>query len=446
MNSRDLVDLCFRNLLRRRTRTLLAVIGVVVGTCAIVVMMSIGFGLTDSYKEQIESYGNLHMITVMSNGDGAVMQKMKDAKGVINDKAINDMEKMKGVGAVTPVISENLVIGVGKKVAQTQVLGVRPEVLEKFNYKVLEGGRLLNSGDKYEILFGNQVPTWFQDPNSDQWSGEPLDVMSAKKMIVTGDDTYGQKKQNTGEKTDSDKVVYKQYDTRAIGVLENPDDDSAYCAYMNITALEDIAKELKKARKESTYSSGTKTYDEALVYVSDINDSAEISKQLRDQGYQTSSPSDWLESMKETAKMIQGILGGIGGISLLVAALGITNTMIMSIYERTKEIGVMKVIGANLRDIRKMFLLEAGLIGFIGGFVGLIFSFIVSLLMNTVLKDIISIALGSFGGGTGSAISRIPIWLAVAAVAFATGIGLMAGYYPAKRAMNLSALESLKNE
>lgn len=446
MNSRDLVDLCFRNLLRRRTRTLLAVIGVVVGTCAIVVMMSIGFGLTDSYKEQIESYGNLHMITVMSNGDGAVMQKMKDAKGVINDKAINDMEKMKGVGAVTPVISENLVIGVGKKVAQTQVLGVRPEVLEKFNYKVLEGGRLLNSGDKYEILFGNQVPTWFQDPNSDQWSGEPLDVMSAKKMIVTGDDTYGQKKQNTGEKTDSDKVVYKQYDTRAVGVLENPDDDSAYCAYMNITALEDIAKELKKARKESTYSSGTKTYDEALVYVSDINDSAEISKQLRDQGYQTSSPSDWLESMKETAKMIQGILGGIGGISLLVAALGITNTMIMSIYERTKEIGVMKVIGANLRDIRKMFLLEAGLIGFIGGFVGLIFSFIVSLLMNTVLKDIISIALGSFGGGTGSAISRIPIWLAVAAVAFATGIGLMAGYYPAKRAMNLSALESLKNE
>ncbi|QAT41945.1 ABC transporter permease [Aminipila luticellarii] len=447
MNNRDLIGLCVRNLLRRRTRTLLAVVGVVVGTCAIVVMMSIGFGLTDSYQEQIESYGNLHMITVMSNGDGQMMQQMKDAKGVINDKALVQMEKMEGVGAVTPVVSEYLVIGVGKKIAQTEVLGIRPEVLEKFNYKVLEGGRLLQPSDKYEILFGNQVPTWFQDPGSDEWSGEPLDVMSAKKMIITGDDTYGQKKQNgESEKDDSDKVVYKEYETRAVGVLENPDDDSAYCAYMNITALEDISKEIKKARKENTVSSGTKTYEQALVYVSDINDSADISKQLREQGFQTSSPSDWLESMKETAKMIQGILGGIGGISLLVAALGITNTMIMSIYERTKEIGVMKVIGANLRDIRKMFLLEAGMIGFIGGMVGLLFSLIVSLLMNTVLKDIISLALGSIGGGYGSSISKIPLWLAAASVAFATAIGLMAGYYPAKRAMNLSALESLKNE
>ncbi|QIB68198.1 ABC transporter permease [Aminipila butyrica] len=446
MSNRDLIDLCLRNLLRRRTRTLLAVVGVVVGTCAIVVMMSIGFGLTDSYQEQIESYGNLHMITVTSMGDSQMLQQMKDAKGVITDKSLAEIEKMEGVGAVTPVISEYMTIGIGKKVTQTRIVGIRTEVLEKFNYKVLDGGRLLNVSDKYDLLFGNQVPSWFQDPNSDQWSSDSIDVMSAKKIILTGDDSYGQKKKSGGGEDEEDKIVYKEYETRAVGVLENPDDDSAYEVYMNITALEQITKELKKARKESTFSSGTKTYDEALIYVTDINDSADISNELRAQGYQTSSPSDWLESMKETAKMIQGILGGIGGISLLVAALGITNTMIMSIYERTKEIGVMKVIGANLRDIRKMFLLEAGMIGFIGGLMGLIFSLIVSLLMNTVLKDIISIALGSFGGGYGSSISRIPLWLAAAAVAFATGIGLMAGYYPAKRAMNLSALESLKNE
>jgi ABC-type antimicrobial peptide transport system permease subunit len=445
MNNRDLIDLCFRNLLRRRTRTLLAVIGVIVGTCAIVVMMSIGFGLTDSYQEQIESYGNLHMITVRSNGSAGMMQQMKDAEGIINDKTLKEMGKMEGVGAVTPVISEYLVIGAGKKVTQTEVLGVRPEVLEKFNYTVLEGGRLLNKTDKYEILFGNQVVNWFQDPNSNDWNWEPLDVMSVKKMIITGNDSYGQKNQDNQDQ-DGQKIVYKEYETRAIGVLENPDDDSAYCIYMNITTLEDIVKEIKKVRKENTFSTGTKTYDQALVYVTDINDSAKISEALREDGFHTSSPSDWLESMKETAKMIQGILGGIGGISLLVAALGITNTMIMSIYERTKEIGVMKVIGANLRDIRKMFLLEAGLIGFIGGVVGLVFSLIVSLLMNTVLRDIISIALDSMGGGYGSSISRIPPWLALAAVAFATIIGLVSGYYPAKRAMNLSALESLRNE
>ncbi len=443
MNSRDLIDLCLRNLLRRRTRTLLAVIGVIVGTCAIVVMMSIGFGLTDSYQEQIESYGNLHMITVRSSG-GQMMQQKQDAKGVINEKSLKEMSNMEGVGAVTPVISEYLVIGAGKKVAQIEVLGVRPEVLEKFNYKVVEGGRLLNKTDKYELLFGNQTPNWFQNPNSNEWSSEPLDVMGAKKIIITGDQEYGKKKKS--DSTDGQKVVYKEYEARAVGVLANPDDDSAYSVYMNIDTLEDISKEVKRANRESSFNTGAKSYQQALVYVDDINDSATISKELRDQGFQTSSPSDWLESMKETAKMIQGILGGIGGISLLVAALGITNTMIMSIYERTKEIGVMKVIGANLIDIRKMFLLEAGLIGFLGGVVGVAFSLLVSLMMNTVLKDIISIALGSIGGGYGSTISKIPLWLIGTAILFATCIGILAGYYPAKRAMNLSALESLKNE
>jgi len=140
--------------------------------------------------------------------------------------------------------------------------------------------------------------------------------------------------------------------------------------------------------------------------------------------------------------MIQMVLGGIGGISLFVAALGITNTMIMSIYERTREIGVMKVIGANLKDIRKMFLIEAGLIGFGGGIVGLVLSFGISFLMNTFLAGFV----GDMIGGMGSKVSIIPWYVALGALAFATFVGVAAGYVPAKRAMNLSALESLRNE
>jgi len=124
--------------------------------------------------------------------------------------------------------------------------------------------------------------------------------------------------------------------------------------------------------------------------------------------------------------------------------------MVMSIYERTREIGVMKVIGANLRDIRRMFLIEAGMIGFIGGVIGVGVSLLLSLLMNTVLYDIISIALSQIGGGFGygaeTVISVIPLWTVFAAVAFSTLIGVIAGYSPASRAMKLSALESLKNE
>ncbi len=445
MNSRDLVDLCFRNLLRRRTRTLLAVIGVVVGTCAIVVMLSIGYGLSANYQEQIESYGNLHLIEVNANGGGMTTTTgdQNDLKGIINDKTLKTMEGIEGVDAVTPRVSEYMTIGVGKKVTQTQFIGVRAEVLEKFNFEVSEG-RMLTAADKNGVLFGSYVPQWFYNPNKNNgWSEETTEVVG-EKLVITADYEYGRKKKNS----DPDKIVYPEFKGKGIGVLAAENDESAYQVYMNIEDLEEIITANKKARKESTTMQGRngKTYDSAWVYVGDINDVESVIKVLKDDmGYYTYSPTDFLNAMQDTARMIQGVLGGIGGISLFVAALGITNTMIMSIYERTKEIGVMKVIGANLRDIRKMFLIEAGLIGFVGGLMGLAISFLVSFLMNTVLLEVMSSVLSAMGG-YGSSISIIPWYVAVGALVFATVIGIMAGYYPARRAMHLSALESLRNE
>jgi len=277
------------------------------------------------------------------------------------------------------------------------------------------------------------------DPNRNVWTGQPTDVMT-DKINISGDWNYGRKQTSGGG--DNQQADFKEYRVRGIGVLASENDQSAYQAYMKLDELEKIIAEVRKARGEVVRPTATKTYEQAMVYVSSINDSATVSKVLRDMEFHTWSPSDWLESMKQTARMIQGVLGGIGGVSLLVAALGITNTMIMSIYERTKEIGVMKVIGANLPDIRKMFLLEAGLIGFIGGALGIIMSFLLSLLMNTVLNEAIGMALGIYGGS----ISVIPWWLVIASLGFATFIGMAAGFFPAKRAMNLSALESLRNE
>src|SRR5690606_21611287 len=149
------------------------------------------------------------------------------------------------------------------------------------------------------------------------------------------------------------------------------------------------------------------------------------------------------ESMKQTAGIIQAVLGGIGAISLLVAAIGITNTMVMSIYERTKEIGVMKVIGASLRDIKRLFLFESALIGLLGGILGVIFSYLLSFIINHFGASF----MGNFlGTGGESDISIIPIWLILAAMAFSALIGIISGYYPARRAMNLSALEAIRTE
>ena len=447
MNNRDLISLAFRNLLRRKTRTILAVVGVIVGTCAIIVMLSIGFGLSASFQEQIESYGNLHLVDVYGGGGGMMYQggnAGQEKDGVLDDKAIASMEKIKGVDAVSPKIQEYLSFGIGKYIAQASVVGMRPEVMQKFGYE-LQDGRLLEAGDKFAVVFGNQVPSWFYNPKKtwgSSWGGEAQVDVITNKLIITADDNYGQKTQQR-QSGDEEKINYKEYKAKGVGILANPNDDSAYDVYMSLDSLKTIKEEAAKARKETLPRDNS--YEAAMVYVGDINDVEDVSNKIRDMGFQTSSLNDWLESMQETARMIQGILGGIGAISLLVAALGITNTMIMSIYERTKEIGIMKVIGANLGDIRRMFLLEAGMIGFLGGTIGLIVSFILSLLMNTVLSGIMSVMLGTVGGG-GSTVSIIPWWVAVGSLVFSTAIGIIAGYSPARRAMHLSALESLRNE
>ncbi len=441
MNLLDLLSLCAKNLLRRRTRSLLAIMGVLVGTCSVVLMLSIGFGLTASYEAQIESYGNLHMINMYYYGGNSFSSNSGREQGVLNDKSLEQISKMEGVTAVTPVISQSMTFGAGKYVMSTEVKGVDPEVFEKFNYSLKEG-RTLASTDKLNVLFGSWVPQWFYDPQSRDYQEKEINVMR-EELVMTADWYYGQKESEVPK----DKTEYELYEVKAIGVLEETNDNSDYCAYMNIKEMEKIQKATAKANKERvSNSSKNKTYEEALVYVENLDYIEDINTTLKDQGYQTSSPIDWLQAMKKTANMIQMVLGGIGGISLIVAALGITNTMIMSVYERTREIGVMKVIGANLKDIRKMFLLEAGMIGAAGGIVGVVLSLIISLLLNTVFFDAISMALGAIGGGGGTVISVIPPWLVLAAVAFATGIGVFAGYSPASRAMKMSALESLKNE
>ena len=146
-----------------------------------------------------------------------------------------------------------------------------------------------------------------------------------------------------------------------------------------------------------------------------------------------------MESMKKQFAMVQAVLGGIGAVSLLVAAIGIANTMMMSIYERTKEIGVMKVIGCSLKNIKQMFLLEAAFIGFVGGVIGSVLSFLMSFVTNFLTGN------GSTVGLDGN-ISYIPLWLVLAALAFAVLVGMTAGYFPAKRAMRLSPLAAIRNE
>ena len=241
----------------------------------------------------------------------------------------------------------------------------------------------------------------------------------------------------------------KKYVVQSSGVVEGDIDTynaNYYYVYCDIDKLEEMLKKEFRGRvipgQPSTKSGKPYkqfVYSSASVQAEDLDDVDELSAAIRNMGYQVTTNAEYMESMKKQFAMVQAVLGGIGAVSLFVAAIGIANTMMMSIYERTKEIGVIKVLGCGLKNIKQMFLMEAAFIGFIGGVVGNILSFLLSFIINFLTQN--SNAMGVEGN-----ISYIPPWLVLASMAFAVFVGMAAGYFPALRAMRLSPLAAIHNE
>lgn len=318
--------------------------------------------------------------------------------------------------------------------------GIDPTSMEAFGFKVAEG-RLLTESDELSVVYGGGVQTSFWDP---KYTGrgpyrEPKIDLMKDRIIFTFDHMYGQKPM-PGEK----RPAYKEYKFKTAGILEQGDWEKDWGVYLPLNVVQKMIKEKEKAEgvKPQPGQNRDEGYPRVLVKVNDIKNVQEIQQTIKDMGYQAYSMNDWLEETKKTTGILQAVLGGIGGISLLVAAIGITNTMVMSIYERTKEIGIMKVIGASLKDIKRLFLFEAALIGLLGGITGVGFSSLLSLALNKFATQF-----GNFMGmGPGTKISIIPVWLVFAALGFSVLIGIISGYYPAKRATKLSALEAIRTE
>ena len=233
-----------------------------------------------------------------------------------------------------------------------------------------------------------------------------------------------------------------------VGMVEGgPEDYNSYCWYV-YTDIDSLKKYLQDAYRgqaipgQPTDKNGKPykyiSYNEAIVSVDDMENVDDVVTAISDMGYQAYSEAEWIKQAQQEMLIIEAVLGGIGAISLFVAAIGIANTMMMSIYERTKEIGVMKVLGCSLGNIRAMFLTEAAFIGFVGGIIGLIISYILSFVCNLFLPALV--------GYEGQNISVIPIWLVLVAIIFSTLIGMLAGFFPAQRATKLSPLAAIRNE
>lgn len=442
MSVSDMVKMALRNLWKRKLRTFLTILGVIIGTASIVVMVSIGIGMNESFQKQVEQWGSLQVINVYTVGNNnyyyddsqSTSNNKNDKKATeITTNTIEEFKKIPHVEAATPVMNEYLYFVAGKYVADASVQGIDPASMEAMGYKA-EQGRVLQEGDSKTLVFGADVVSNFYNPKL-SWrmrydSPSPeIDILNDKIMITT-DWNYGTKQ--------ADKAI-KPIKVDVVGTIGGGGNDG-YNVFMPIKELEKIKiaqseYEAKKYNNRNTEKIKKGVYQSAMVKVDNMENVKDVQESIKNMGFRASSLTDELETMKETTKMLRMMLGAIGAISLIVAAIGITNTMVMAIYERTREIGVMKVIGASLSDIKKLFLTEAAFIGFAGGLAGILVSLGASKIVN-----IFAISTNS------NMLSSIPLWLCGASLVFATFIGIAAGYLPAKRAMKLSALSAIKTE
>lgn len=444
MRFSDIIAMSAGNLWKRKVRTVLTVLGVMIGTASIVVMLSLGIGLKSAMLEEITSQGSMTDINVYNYSWGGSGDSL-----LMTDKTIEEFLQMEHVTAATPQLSSYVTISQGKYATGVQLYGVSQEYLSKI--PVAEGGtRPAPNTKKMELLIGNNVITDFYDtstyytPYYESGGEELADVDLMNRTLFTQfESNYVVDSEGNYVEQPARKNIFP-----VVGLVEGePDDYNDYCWRM-YTDIDSMKKYLENTYRgqaipnQPTDKNGNPyrffCYDTAIVSVDDLDNVEEVLTAITDMGYEAYSEAEWIESAQQELLIVEAVLGGIGAISLFVAAIGIANTMMMSIYERTKEIGVMKVLGCGLGNIRTMFLTEAAFIGFIGGIIGLIISYVLSFICNLVLPAAM--------GYEGSKLSIIPFWLLLVAVIFSTLIGMIAGFFPAQRATKLSPLAAIRNE
>jgi putative ABC transport system permease protein len=236
--------------------------------------------------------------------------------------------------------------------------------------------------------------------------------------------------------------IRKSVPLKIVGVLQESKGESDYSVYMS---LDDVTSynEWMLGRRINRNRDG---YNQLVVTVESVNQVLDISDQISKLGYQAYTPQSYVQGINSFFLILQVIFGGVGAIALLVAAIGIANTMAMAILERTREIGLMKAVGATNRDVLTIFLGEASGIGLIGGLGGIILGWTAGQVINVLALSYLAGQSAQQGGPPPSTAVYTPLWLPAFALIFATLIGLISGLYPALRAATMVPVTALKYE
>ncbi|HIH39054.1 ABC transporter permease [Candidatus Woesearchaeota archaeon] len=400
----DYLSLTLKNFSHQKKRTFLTLIGIFIGIAALVSLVSLGQGLQKSISDQFAQLGTDKIFILPGSGFFET-----SAKGVaITDKDLKDIRNSKGVQEVAGNIFKIGRVKVGDTLVYNNVLGTPLDQTRKvtesaFKLKVMKG-RELKSGDRYAAFVG---PRWAKDKDilpKGIGVGSRLEVENKTFRVVGFFESLGN--------PDDDSLVMIPYDT-AKDLFDQPDSFDYVIAQASEGAEPAVVAEAIKKKMR-----GSRNLEEG------------------EENFNVSTSEDLIQSFNAVLLIVQIIVIGIAFISLLVGGINITNTMYTSVIERTGDIGVMKAIGARNGDILALFMMEAGILGLVGGSIGIIF--------GVGLSQLVSLAANAAGLGFIKAF--FPWYLILGALLFSFTVGAIAGIIPAMNAARLKPVDALRYE
>jgi len=475
----DILHLALRNLRQAKLRAILTTMGVIVGVAVIVTMVSFGLGLQSNMLARFKALDFFNEIQVFGqglstlagldrpsraqDGDRRRQRANKTPTRILDDTGIKEIAAINGVAYVEPSVNFDVFVRSNGKLLSQYVGGANiPNASTRFQH--FAAGKMILSPSADEAVVSERFVRDYGYKTPADAVGKTLELLAPPSEKGNEKEErpnfFGIPLDDPGLDESNPDVEIKTF--RIVGVLSEIKEGIGQGAARGLMPNANIYLPLQMAHDWTTQHRGpmgqvalalarrggnlaegqTEGYDLAIVRVTDPVRLTEVRQKITDLGFGSFSIVDEIEQIRTVFLIIDSVLGLLGGISLLVASFGIANTMIMSILERTREIGIMKAIGAEDREIKLIFFVEAAVIGVVGGVIGVLLAWGIDAVANRLAYRFIL----KPQGASFIDFFDLPIYLTVGAILFALIVSILAALYPASRAARIDPVRALRHD
>ena len=465
MTFRDTLDLAVRNLKQSKLRTGLTTLGVSIGSASLAGMVSLGVGLQDQFVGRFTKSGMFDSINVLPGSVGqitfgpgrggrgparrpfgrnaaaaAAQAQSQSPSGEvkeITDETLKELAALPNVREAYPGLRLPVEVKFGGDSEFNTATGVPMSVKNEGAFQSIPHGRFFADENEAACLLSLDLAKRMNDAN-------PAGLIG-KELMLNYASSSGSGQAAPGMPAG---VTRGESKCTIVGIIER--ETGPFAAAGGVSPLMiplPKAREIFHASPQAAQmlardpTRTSRPYPSAVVKVKSPQATQDVEEQIKKLGLSAFSLNDALEGAKRAFIILDIVLSLIGSIALAVSSLGIMNTMVMSILERTREIGIMKAIGGSDGDIRRIFLIEASAIGFLGGAAGIVLGWSVGRIINIGANVYIERQ-----GGTAGNLFSLPWWLIAGAIGFSIAVSLMAGLYPAARAAKLDPIKALRHD